>query len=325
MSRSDSGGSPSSPTAAASASASAPQSVPAWASLVSGSVAGCVSRLFIAPLDVLKIRMQVAGMSSGPPAVGPSASLRSTLRSLLREEGWTALWKGNWAAEAMVVPYAAVAFVSYSVCQEALRPLLPGSSLSPLLSGSVSGLCATLATYPLDLLRTRFAAQHSQRAEYASLPQAVRRILSSDGVRGLYRGLPAALLGIVPLMAVQFQLYESCKTAVSPAAPLSALQQSSCGFVSGVLSKLATMPLDVIKKRCQVQRFAHFKQPGQQAAAASLTLLDAAVSIWRREGLPGLYRGSLPSLVKAGPNAAVLYLVYEQTMQRLLPQSSTRT
>lgn len=55
------------------------------------------------------------------------------------------------------------------------------------LSGSCAGVCATMVTYPLDLLRTRFAAQQEPKF-YKSIPHAITHILTHEGVPGLYQG-----------------------------------------------------------------------------------------------------------------------------------------
>ena len=316
--------------------------------LVSGSCAAFVSRLVIAPLDVLKIRLQVGGRQQ---------QLRRTLRAMVEQEGWLSLWKGNLAAELMVVPYGALSFLSYQLCKDALTRAAalrssdrgPGpaassqwASLIPLLSGAAAGVCATVATYPLDLLRTRLAAQHSQRPAYAGLRDALRTIVARDGLRGLYAGLWATLVGIVPLMAVQFQAYETSKalfaaynrrrTAERPHTgrggegaerSLSTAQQSCAGLLAGLVSKLLTMPLDVIKKRSQVHAF-DFHTASRPAPSAHGTEREELCGVWRmgrrivqEEGIVGLFRGSVPSLLKAGPNAAVIYLTYEFVKSQL--------
>ena len=312
--------------------------------LVSGSVSAIVSRLLISPLDVVKIRMQLC--TDRRPA-----SLLLTVRTMLAAEGLSSLWKGNVAAELMVVPYGAVSFLAYSSSKRALQSFSSSSSVSslvspyvPLLAGSASGVCATLATYPLDLLRTRFVAQRSSAPLlYGSLRQAVTDILATDGLRGLYRGLWPTLVGIVPLMALQFQTYETAKRAMahynsararpaqsqqlrpsssSSSTSLTAVQQSGCGFIAGVVSKWLTMPLDVIKKRCQVLHFIDLQQltdsssygsgVANRAGRASGGVLSMGRSIVRAEGVAGLFKGSVASLLKAGPNAALIYVVYEQ-------------
>ncbi len=49
--------------------------------------------------------------------------------------------------------------------------------------------------YPLDLLRTRMAAETSG-TDYRRLLPALRRIAGEQGVRGLYKGLGATLVQV---------------------------------------------------------------------------------------------------------------------------------
>ena len=57
--------------------------------------------------------------------------------------------------------------------------------------------CPTQA-YPLDLLRTRLAAQTGCGPEqyYRGITQALARIVEEEGLRGLYKGLSATLLQV---------------------------------------------------------------------------------------------------------------------------------
>jgi len=78
-------------------------------------------------------------------------------------------------------------------------------------------------------------------------------------------------------------------------------------FVTGVLSKLLTLPFDVVKKRIQVDGFDNrIAKPG-----GLLSPFHMAQTIVRQEGLRGLFRGCVPSLVKAGPNSAAIFYTYD--------------
>lgn len=44
---------------------------------------------------------------------------------------------------------------------------------------------------------------------------------------------------------------------------------------------------------------------------------DCARGILAHEGLAGLFKGSIPSILKAGPNSAIIYMVYEYTIRFL--------
>lgn len=52
---------------------------------------------------------------------------------------------------------------------------------------------------------------------------------------------------------------------------------------------------------------------------ATTGLWDVFVKIYAKEGVPGLFKGLSPSLLKAAPTAAVTFTVYELAVQCLLP------
>ena len=53
-------------------------------------------------------------------------------------------------------------------------------------------------------------------------------------------------------------------------------------------------------------------QYGARVQAESVRSIPACmVAIWRREGLRGLYKGALPSVLKAAPSSAVTLTAYE--------------
>lgn len=59
---------------------------------LSGAIAGLLSRLLIAPLDILKIRMQL-NISSRPSYSSPSTSYSFLANHILRNEGLKTFWK----------------------------------------------------------------------------------------------------------------------------------------------------------------------------------------------------------------------------------------
>jgi hypothetical protein len=107
--------------------------------------------------------------SPAPHLMPQYTSLRQAVMLILRDEGIRSFWKGNLSAQLMVVPYGAVSFAAYKWSKhhiDALHLFDRWPHLKPyerpinhLLSGSFTGAASTLCTYPLDLLRTRFACQ----------------------------------------------------------------------------------------------------------------------------------------------------------------------
>ncbi|KAK3397584.1 mitochondrial thiamine pyrophosphate carrier 1 [Sordaria brevicollis] len=298
-----------------------------------GATAGLISRFVIAPLDVVKIRLQLQHHSLSDPLLhNHNSSSKSgsgpiykgtlpTIRHILQTEGLTGLWKGNIPAELLYVSYAAVQFTTYRSITQLLQHTFPASqnkqlppSVESFVSGATAGGVATAATYPLDLLRTRFAAQGVERV-YPSLLSAIRNIYVSEGSTGYFRGLGPGLAQIIPYMGMFFAVYESLRPMLAGLQ----LPYSSGGAVAGVLAsvvaKTGTFPLDLVRKRIQVQGptrglYVHKNIPVYEGG-----LVKTVKTIVRREGWRGLYRGLTVSLFKAAPASAVTMWTYERALR----------
>lgn len=78
------------------------------------------------------------------------------------------------------------------------------------------------------------------------------------GIRGFYAGLQPTVVEIVPYIALHFTFYEGLKHLVrkyreDEAHKMTAVESFVAGGLSGMCSKLLTLPLDTVKKRMQVQ------------------------------------------------------------------------
>lgn len=295
-------------------------------------MAGLISRFIIAPLDVVKIRLQLQSHSLSDPLSyehirgrGPIyKGTISTFRTILANEGLTGLWKGNVPAELMYVSYSAIQFTTYRSTTQLLRGAAGGEHAIPgpaesFLAGASAGAAATAATYPLDLLRTRFAAQGNDDRVYTSLRRAVAQIYRDEGPRGFFRGLAPGLGQIVPFMGMFFAAYEALRP------PLAALDlpfgggDALAGTLASVMSKTGVFPLDTVRKRIQVQgptraRYVHKNIPDY----IGLGTLGTMRSILRTEGIRSLYRGLTVSLLKAAPASAVTVWTYERVLNTLI-------
>ena len=257
-------------------------------------------RFVIAPLDVVKIRLQLQTHSLSDPL--SQLDLRGspiykgtipTIKRILREEGLTGLWKGNIPAELMYVSYGAIQFTTYRSVTMALQTAfgerwLPAAAES-FIAGASAGAVATTATYPLDLLRTRFAAQGTDRI-YTSLRASIRDIAHSEGPRGFFQGLGAGVGQIIPYMGIFFSMYETLRL------PLGTLElpfgsgDATAGVMASVIAKTGVFPFDLIRKRLQVQgptrsRYVHKNIPEYKGVFRTLR------DIIKAEGTRGLYRG----------------------------------
>lgn len=286
-----------------------------------------MSRFCIAPLDVLKIRLQVHYHSLAEPLsrnthLKPPGVLQIA-RDILRHEGITGFWKGNIPAEGLYLSYGAVQFLAYRSTSQLLDKIgddghfsIPGSAKS-FISGALAGTAATTATYPLDLLRTRFAAQGTERV-YSGLIASISDITRHEGPAGFFRGLPAGIWQIVPYMGLFFAFYEGLKPQLASVELPFGSGDAVSGVTASVLAKTAVFPLDTVRKRLQIQGPTRGKYSGgKRMPEYSRGVYETLRTILRREGTRGLYRGLTVSLVKAAPASAVTMWTYEQAMSVL--------
>lgn len=217
----------------------------------------------------------------------------------------------------MYVCYGAIQFTAYRSATQALEQLGPyrlPQSAESFVSGAVAGGAATTATYPLDLLRTRFAAQGRERV-YKSLRASVVDIARHEGPIGFFRGCSAAVAQIVPYMGLFFTAYEGLRPRLAHLDSLPfGTGDAAAGVVASVLAKTGVFPLDLVRKRLQVQgptrtRYVHRNIPEYNGVIRSIMM------IFRSQGVRGLYRGLTVSLFKAAPASAVTMWTYERALK----------
>ncbi|KAG0094746.1 mitochondrial thiamine pyrophosphate transporter [Podila epicladia] len=224
----------------------------------------------------------------------------------------------------------------------AVSVLTSSSAIQSFVSGANAGIVATACTYPFDLLRTRFAIQRDVKI-YTGIIQASQHIFKQDGILGFYRGMSPALIQVVPYMGIMFGSYDTLKhltawlkhkanvTASSSSSSsegstksvgqvLLGLEDLLCGALSGIISKTGVYPLDMVRKRLQIQGSEQQKinasifSPHSAKAAEALpkSVWKCMVHIARHEGYLALYKGLLPGLLKAAPASATTFLVFSQ-------------
>ncbi|KAK9456519.1 mitochondrial carrier domain-containing protein [Dipodascopsis uninucleata] len=312
-------------------------------SLICGGIAGVASRFFVAPLDVVKIRLQLqTGLLSNTilPLSGRTASISplkyrgivSSILTITREEGLTALWKGNLPAELLYLVYGSTQFFIYRQSNDLINHYFPAtdSTLQQFITGAASGALATVITYPLDLLRTRLAAQRKYDKLHSSFRHSAALIVRNEGLAGLFQGIRPALGQIVPYMGLFFMTYTPIKDMTSNTTDIiKALSNNRLdfnvfgtndaisGMLAGVISKTGVFPLDVIRKRMQVQGPSKSIYVVEDMHYYPNSIKKCIMLIIRKEGWRGLYRGLWVSLIKAAPTSAITMWTFEHSITAL--------
>ncbi|XP_021005087.1 solute carrier family 25 member 41 [Mus caroli] len=283
-----------------------------WKFLLSGAMAGAVSRTGTAPLDRARVYMQVYSSKSN------FRNLLSGLRSLVQEGGVRSLWRGNGINVLKIAPEYAIKF---SVCEQS-KNFFYGVHSSQLfqervVAGSLAVAVSQTLINPMEVLKTRLTLRFT--GQYKGLLDCVRQILERDGTRALYRGYLPNMLGIIPYACTDLAVYEllQClwqKLGRDMKDP-SGLVSLSSVTLSTTCGQMASYPLTLVRTRMQAQDTVEGSNP---------TMQGVFKRILSQQGWPGLYRGMTPTLLKVLPAGGISYLVYEAMKKTLGVQVLSR-
>ncbi|XP_028672887.1 electrogenic aspartate/glutamate antiporter SLC25A13, mitochondrial [Erpetoichthys calabaricus] len=177
-------------------------SVPLFAEILAGGCAGGSQVIFTNPLEIVKIRLQVAGeITTGP---------RVSALSVLRDLGFFGLYKGAKACFLRDIPFSAIYFPCYAHTKAALADenghIGPGSLL---LAGALAGMPAASLVTPADVIKTRLqVAARAGQTTYSGVIDCFRKILREEGPRALWKGAVARVFRSSPQFGVTLLTYE---------------------------------------------------------------------------------------------------------------------
>ena len=115
-----------------------------------GALSGAIAKTITAPLDRVKILLQVSGGFEGG-AIAKAAKQGSLIQSLIavgQQEGIMGYWKGNLPQVLRVVPYSAAQLYSYEVFKQTFADKDGNLSIRKrLMAGAAAGMTATLVCF----------------------------------------------------------------------------------------------------------------------------------------------------------------------------------
>ncbi|XP_020815395.1 mitochondrial thiamine pyrophosphate carrier-like [Drosophila serrata] len=278
-----------------------------------GGLAGGVMRSCTHPLDVLKLRMQ---MQVGRHSTRKYRGILHGIRTLYVEEGMRGLVRGHNTSQVMGITQGLVQFWSY----EQLSALSRKASYFKehtfqrhFLCGGIAGCFSCTAAYPFDVVRAQVMASDLVTAR--SMIQGFRHVYAMKGWNGFTRGLPFALIETFPLMGFKFLFYKYLN-----ALTMSVQQKKKMDIhggsllvnaaVAGGTAKIVVYPVDLLKKRIQLQTF-------KQDLGSSChhphcpTFLQCIVSTLQNEGVRGFYKGLTPTVLRSMLANAIYFSIYD--------------
>ena len=194
--------------------------------LICGGLAGITSVTFTYPLDIVRTRLSIqsASFAALGKHEGKLPGMWQTMVNMYKHEGGMfGLYRGIVPTVAGVAPYVGLNFMVY----ESVRFWFtePGEKnpvwYRKLAAGAISGAVAQTCTYPFDVLHRRFQinSMSGMGFQYKGIWDAVRTIVSQEGIMGLYKGIVPNLLKVAPSMASSWLSFEVTRDFLVDLAP----------------------------------------------------------------------------------------------------------
>lgn len=268
--------------------------------------------------------------------------LRS-LRNIWVREGLHGLYRGSLPTVALVFPLRAIYFTAYSTTKEFVSRHMDASRNSAfvhLASAAAAVVSVTSIMNPLFLMKTRIQLQEYQKTKdpkvinsknyYNGYLDCARKVYKYEGLRGFYRGLTAAWLGIAET-GLYFVVYEKAKQKalayrqqkmmeqkgvmdgdlsiddVDEATLVSPYELFFMSAVCKLFASFVTYPHEVLKTRMRERAEGKARYSG---------VIDAIKRIPVEEGWRSFYNGMSAHLLRVVPTTAITFFAYEWLVQK---------
>jgi len=283
-----------------------------------GGVSAAISKTAVAPIERIKILLQVQDASSQIKADKKYKGIIDCFSRVCKEQGVITLWRGNFVNVIRYFPTQALNFAFKDTFRKYLCPYDPKKEmgkyfLGSLASGGAAGAASLLFVYPLDFSRTRLAAdvgKSKAEREFTGLLNCMTTIFKKDGPIGLYRGFTVSVIGIIVYRACYFGGYDWGKQYLfKDFKNANAILLFCFAEVNTTISGLASYPLDTIRRRLMMQS-------GRSKVLYKGTF-DCASKIYKEKGLKAFYKGALSNVFR-GTGGALVLVLYEKIQKYLL-------
>lgn len=177
------------------------------------------------------------------------------------------------------------------------------------LAGGFGGCCLVLSGHPLDTIKVRLQTmpdvKPGQAPLYNGTVDCAKKIVANEGVKGLYKGMLAPLLGVAPMYAICFLGFGVGKQMQTPSKPngeYSNPQLFAAGLVAGVFTTGIMAPGERVKCLLQMQTGENKKYNG---------FTDCVKKLYAEGGIRSVYKGTVATALRDMPASGVYFMTYD--------------
>ncbi|KAH7577456.1 hypothetical protein JRO89_XS01G0253200 [Xanthoceras sorbifolium] len=280
------------------------------------------------PLDVLKVRLQMQLMGQK----GPLTGMGQLFAQVLKNEGTKSLYLGLTPALTRSVLYGGLRLGLYEPSKYACDWAFGSTNiLLKIASGAFAGATATALTNPTEVLKVRL--QMNSNLRRGGPIAEMRRLISEEGIKALWKGVGPAMARAAALTASQLATYDESKrilimwtpleegfqlhlmlTPFNPEmsivmtciiSPIVRLIYLNSSTVAGIVSTCITAPVDMVKTRLMLQR-------ESRKVGSYKNGFHCAYQVALTEGPRALYKGGFAVFARLGPQSTITFILCEK-------------
>ncbi|RXI09619.1 hypothetical protein DVH24_025090 [Malus domestica] len=264
---------------------------------------------------------------------------------IIRQEGFSRLWRGTNAGLALAVPTVGIYLPCYDVFRNQLEEFTARNAPSttayvPLVAGSLARSLACATCYPIELARTRMQAfkviQNGGKPPgvLKTLFGVISHVKTTSNVAALASGIVLLNLMILIVSPLTVQGYRVLWTGMGAQlardvpfsgicwATLEPLRRKLLGLVGDEASALNILGANfsaafvagslAAAATCPLDVAKTRRQiENDPIRAMKMTTRQTLLEIWRGGGLKGLFTGVGPRVARAGPSVGIVVSFYE--------------
>ncbi|XP_039250064.1 mitochondrial 2-oxoglutarate/malate carrier protein-like [Styela clava] len=286
------------------------QVIPNGFKFLFGGTSGMAATLFVQPLDLVKNRMQLSGEGGGQRMYKNSFQAISTI---LRSEGVVGIYTGLSAGLLRQATYTTTRLGVYTMLMDKVskKDGTPPNFFTKAALGMTAGAIGAFVGTPAEISLIRMTSDGrlpiNEQRGYTSVFNALSRIIREEGLFTLWRGCGPTVSRAIVVNAAQLASYSQAKQVLLGSGHFrdNILCHFVASMISGLVTTIASMPVDIAKTRIQSMKTID----GKPEYTGAINVLTRTV---RSEGIFSLWKGFTPYYFRLGPHTVLTFIFLEQ-------------
>lgn len=293
-----------------------------FADLALGGIAGGISKTVVAPIERVKLLLQVQASSTQIKPEDQYKGIVDCFRRVAADQGIKSFWRGNLANVIRYFPTQALNFAFKDNYKKWFVPKRTPDNFASffignLLSGGAAGATSLCFVYPLDFARTRLGADVGKEGarQYNGLADCLKKTVRQDGFSGLYRGFGVSVGGIIVYRAAFFGGFDTAKAVAFGERGEGGLFGQRNVFKSWIVAQAVTTASGIISYPFDTVRRRMMMDAGREVPLYSSTL-NCWSTLMKKEGPSAFFKGAASNIIR-GTGGALVLVLYDE-FQKLL-------